>query len=182
MSRDFYELCYDQYKQEMAEADGLYQKAGFMLVLIPLLGSAMVTLGRIDLLAQMFTRVDTFFFHLAFAVAAVALVVSTVFVFLFVCPRSRYKTLASMDVWQQWRQDYQEYLKKQKENGSDGEAIDLAMFENITPRLAEAQPINAALNEKRRKHFQRSVKAAAVALAAVGMEALFHLILNAQGV
>ena len=181
MSRDFYELCYDQYKQEMREADGLYQKAGIMLVLIPLLGSAMVTLGRIDLLGQMFTRVDTFFFYLAFAITASALVVSTVFVFLFVCPRSRYKTLASMDVWQRWRQEYQEHLEKQEEKG-ETQTIDLAMFENITPRLAEAQPINAALNEKRRKHFQRSVKAAAVALATLGLEALFHLVLKVQGV
>jgi hypothetical protein len=181
MSKEFYKLCYNQYKQEMAEAEGLYQKAGLMLVLIPLLGSAMVTLGRIDLLAKMFTRVDTFVFYLAFAIAALALVVSTVFVFLFVCPRRKYKTLAGMDVWQTWRQEYQDFLAKQEDRSDEG-GLDLALFENITPRLAEAQPINAALNEKRRKYFRRSVVAAAVALPAVGVEALFHLILKVQGV
>lgn len=33
MSRDFYELCYDQYKLEMADADSLYQKAGVLIEL-----------------------------------------------------------------------------------------------------------------------------------------------------
>lgn len=182
MSRDFYELCYDQYKQEMTVADNLYQKAGFMLVLIPLLASVMITLGRIDLLAQMFIRVDIFLFYLGFVLAAFALLASISFVFLFVCPRSNYRTLADMGEWQKWRENYQEYLSKESGEKTNACALDAAMFTSLCPKLVEAQPVNAAINEKRRKHFQRSIKAAAVALAAVGMEALFHLILRIQGV
>jgi len=182
MSRDFYELCYDQYKLEMAEAGTLYQRAGLMLVLISLIGSLMAGLGRLDLLDRLFVRVDVFVFYSAFAAASVALVVCAVFVFLFVCPRSDYKTLAGMDVWRNWRKEYEEILEKREQSDKKGDTVDLAMFENICPRLAEAQPINARINEKRRKAFQRSVKTAAVALAATGIQALFALILKIQGV
>ncbi len=181
MSRDFYELCYDQYKQEMGEAERLYQKASVMLVAIPLLGTIMATLGRLSILHLCFTRVDAFLFHLAFLVASAALGTSVVFLFLCVCPR-QYKTLATMDVWQKWRQDYQTYLSE-KEEGDEGSAsLDTAMFENLCPRLAEAQPVNAEINENRRKAFDLSVRMAAIAAAAIGVQALFSVILKAQGV
>ena len=181
MSRDFYELCYDQYKQEMNEADSLYQRASVMLAVIPLLGAIMVKLSRFDILDRCFIRVDAFLFYLAFVVATIALAVSTVFLFLYVYPR-RYKTLASMDVWEKWREDYQKYLDAQKDGAGGSISLDEAMFRNICPRLAEAQPINAEINEKRRKAFKRSVLWAAIGLAAVGVQALFHLILRVQGV
>lgn len=182
MSRDFYELCYDQYKQEMSEAEGLYQKAGVILVVLPLVGTVMVTLGRLDILGLCFVRVDAFLFYLAFLVASLALAASTLFLFLCVYPR-KYKTLASMDVWQQWRENYQKFLREKEENpGDDPAVLDAAMFVNLCPRLAEAQPINAEINEKRRTQFKRSVLWAAIAFGAVGIEALFHLILKLQGV
>jgi hypothetical protein len=181
MSRDFYELCYDQYKQEMTEAGSLYQTAGFMLAAIPLLGAIMVTLGRTDVLHLSFARVDTFLFYLAFVLATAALIASVVFLFLCVYPR-RYKTLASMDVWQKWREDYQKYLDAKADGAENGESLDMAMFTNLCPRLAEAQPINAEINERRRKAFKRSVQMAAIALVAVGAESLFGLIMKLQGV
>jgi len=182
MSRDFYELCYDQYKQEMSEAEGLYQKAGVILVVLPLLGAIMVTLGRLDILNLCFIRVDAFLFYLAFFATTLALAASTLFLFLCVYPR-KYKTLANMDVWQQWRENYQKYLREKEENpGEDPSALDAAMFVNLCQRLTEAQPINAKINEKRRMQFKRSVLWAAIAFSAVGVEALFHLILKLQGV
>ena len=99
MSRDFYELCYDQYKQEMSESQGLYQKAAVILLVLPLLGTITVRLGRLDILNLCFVRVDAFLFYVAFTAATVALAGSTLFVFLCVYPR-KYKTLANMDVWQ----------------------------------------------------------------------------------
>ena len=183
MSRDFYEVCYDHYKQEMSEAEGLYQKASVMLVALPLMGTIMAALGRLDILNLCFTRVDAFLFYLAFLVAAAALATSAVFLFLCVCPR-QYKTLATMDVWQKWRADYQKYLSEKDEGAGNGAGatLDAAMFENLCPRLAEAQPVNAEINEKRRKAFKWSVLMAAIALVAVGVQALFSVILRAQGV
>lgn len=165
MSRDFYELCYDQYKQ----------------VAIPLLGTLMVTLGRVDILAMCFIRVDVFLFYLAFFVAAATLVVSVVFLFLCAYPR-QYKTLASMDVWHKWRLDYQKYISENEEGEEVATTLDTAMFDNLCPKLAEAQPVNAKINEKRRKAFQRSVLWGAITLAAIGVQAFFSVVLTAQGV
>lgn len=181
MSRDFYGLCYDQYKQEMAEADSLYQKAGVMLGVIPLLGAVMVAIGRVDIVSLCLARVDAFIFCLAFLIAAAALVASVVFLFKCVCPR-KYKTLASMDVWQKWREDYQHWLDEQDAESKEAGSLDDAMFQNICPKLAEAQPINAKINEDRRQAFKRSVQLAAIALAAIGMQALFGLLMTLQGV
>lgn len=183
MSRDFYELCYDQYKHEMSETDNLYQKAGVMLVVIPLLGTLMVTLGRLNILNLCFIRIDVFLFYLAFLIASVTLVTSMVFLFLCVCPR-QYKTLADMDVWQKWIKKYQEHLNNKEQSAEDRTSaeLDAAMFENLCPKLAEAQSINAEINEKRRKAFKRAIQMAAIALVAVGTQAIFSIILQIQGV
>ncbi|QDU71075.1 hypothetical protein [Mucisphaera calidilacus] len=181
MSRDFYELCYDQYKQEMAEADGLYQKAAVMLGVIPLLGAVMVAIGRVDIVNLCSVRVDVFIFYFAFLVATAALVVSVVFLFKCVCPQ-KYKTLASMDMWQKWRDDYQRWLDEQDDEWKETTSLDDALFPCICTRLAEAQAINAKINENRRKAFKRSVQLAAIALAAIAMQALFGLLMTLQGV
>jgi len=182
MSRDFYEYCYSQYKQEMAEADGLYHKAGVMLVALPLLGAIMVRLGRLDILSLCFVRVDAFLFYLAILTAAFGVATSALFLFLCLYPR-KYKTLADMDVWQKWREDYQKYLRAKEDGSADkAAALDAAMFENLCPRLAEAQPINAQINENRRKAFKRSVFWAGIVLVAVALEAIFHLALRLRGV
>ncbi|NQT12185.1 MAG: hypothetical protein HQ582_05530 [Planctomycetes bacterium] len=181
MSRDFYELCYDQYKHEMDEAQSLYQKAQLMIIVIPLLGAITVRLGRLDILDLCFVRVDAFLFYLAVVVSFAALVATVVFLFRCVCPRD-YATLATMNVWQKWREDYQVYREDPRNNDSDSQSLDMAMFQRICPRLAEAQPLNAEINEKRRKSFKRSIQMSAVTLAAIGVEAFFALMLELQGV
>lgn len=183
MSRDFYQLCYDQYQQEMKEAETLYQRAGVMLVALPLLSTATVALGRIDILKLCFTRVDTFLYYLASVVAILSIAGGVVFLLLSVYPR-KYETLATMDVWQKWRDGYQKYLSESKgsEVSSDTGELDMAMVNNLCSKLVEAQPINAQINEKRRKSFQKSVLMAAVALATIGLQALMYLILKIQGV
>lgn len=183
MSRDFYQLCYDQYLQEMKEAEILYQRAGVMLVALPLLSTAAVALGRIDILKLCFTRVDTFLYYFAFVVAILSIAGSIVFLLLCVYPR-KYETLATMDFWQKWREEYQKYLsdtRRSAESGDTGE-LDTAMINNVCSKLVEAQPINARINEKRRKSFQKSVLMASVALASIGLQALMSLILKIQGV
>ena len=185
MSRDFYELCYEQYKHEMSESDRIYQRAGIMLAVLPLIGVVMAKLGRQDIVDLFFTRVDTFLFYLSFVVAACTMVASVVFLFISILPR-KYKTLANMDVWQDWREKYQKYLDAIREDDTQTEEasnlLDMAMFENVSPKLAEAQPINAELNEKRRKAFRWSILMTAISLAAVGVLSIFSIILALQGV
>lgn len=180
MSRAFYELCYDQYKQEMKEADSLYQKGGVVILAVSLLGTILSALGRVDLLPRIFDRVDVFFFYAAFAVAGSSLVVSVIFLFLCVYPR-QYHTLAGMDVWFDWREKYRRFEEEKGDAAESPPDLDGALFENICPKLVEAQPKNAAINEKRRTAFRWSILWSATALAATGVQAFFNMLLLAQG-
>ncbi len=65
MSRDFYDLCYDQYKLEIDHADQIYQRAGVLLIVLPVLCGAAISVSRIDLLPRLFTRVDLFIYYIA---------------------------------------------------------------------------------------------------------------------
>ena len=167
----------------MKEAEGIYQRAGVMLVVLPLLGTATVTLGRIDILKLCFTRIDIFLYYFAFLVAIFSIGGSVVFLFLCVYPR-KYEALATMNIWQKWREDYQKYLRDSKKatQPCDVDALDTATINNLCARLVEAQLVNAKINERRQKAFQKSVLIASVALAAIGFQALLYLILKIQGV
>ena len=112
--RDFYELCYEQYKREMDDADAIYKRSSSTLFALPVLFAAFYALGRTDLLPKCFLRVDIFFYYLASVIALFPLAVSVVMLFLAVRPRKKYKSLASMGVWQDWRTQYQEYLNNRQ--------------------------------------------------------------------
>jgi hypothetical protein len=184
MSRAFYDLCYDQYKLEAKSTEALYQRAGIMLISLPVLGAAASALGRADLVLRCFTRIDIFLHLLGAAAAFVSLVVSAVFLFLCVCPRREYKSLADLDSWLKWRDSHLDYLKKQ---GGDGAtpadaSIEAAMIEEMCPKLAGAQSKNAAINEKRRACFRVSVLWLGLCLGAIGVEGLFYFLLKVQGI
>ncbi|MBF0290534.1 MAG: hypothetical protein HQK86_00100 [Nitrospinae bacterium] len=189
MSRIFYDLCYDQYKRDMDEADKIYQKSGVMLVAVPLLGGVIVALGRIDIVKSCFMSADCcmsvikFTYLFSSLVAIVLLLVSVASLFYCIYPR-QYKTLANMDVWHNWQKGYQNYLKDNKENSESSNRVDpdVAMLHNLCERLVEAQPRNAEINERRRKAFQDSVLASGIALVAIAMQAFFYFIMKVQGI
>ena len=183
-SRDFYDLCYDLYKREMDDADVIYQRSSSTLFALPILFASFYALGRTDLLPKCFSRVDIFFYYLASVTAMLPLAVSVVMLFLAVCPCKKYKSLASMGVWQDWRTQYQEYLTNRQGNdqSQDPSALDAAMIENICPRLAEAQTNNAPINEKRRGYLRSSVLWAAVGMIGIGLQAILYFILKIQGI
>ena len=182
-SRDFYNLCYDLYKREGDDTDVIYQRAGVLLIALPILGGVTVKMGRTDILVDCFARVDTFFYYLATSVSLLSVFISAVFLILTVYPR-KYQGLASMDVWQKWRGEYQKYSegKEKADVPLEASSIDEAMIRNMCPKLAEAQAKNAKKNEKRRKYFQRSVLMAAISMVAMSAQALFYFLLHIQGI
>jgi len=174
-SRSFYELCYDPYKTELDEAEKLYQKVGVMLIILPVLSSLVVKLGRIDLLGQLFSRIDIFIYYLSFCISLLLIAVSVTFAIFCVFPR-KYKRLGDLGDWQDWKEKYEAYIKKINAN----ETIDEAMMRDICPRLADAQTKNAPINEKRRRYFQKSVLLASLTTVPIAIEAFFYLLLKIQ--
>ena len=127
MNREFYDLCYDQYKIELEEAEKLYQKVSILFILIPILGSVSVKIGRADLLNITFERVDVFIYYCSFLVAWILLTISIFFAILCVRPRKDYQRIGNMDGWQDWHVKYNVYLQK---NGKD-ETVDEALMRDI---------------------------------------------------
>lgn len=185
MSQDFFEFSKEQYRQEMKDNAAHYQKGTLLLILLPLLCTAIWKLGKTELLSLAFARVDVFLYYLSAFIAVATIIISWVFLFQLVYPR-KYKTLENIDAWQQWRGKYENYLKdlEKIENNekSEGESLESAWIKNLTEKFVEAQPVNAKINEKRRKAFGRSVMAAAIAVASIGFQAFFYIILKIQGV
>lgn len=182
-SKEFYELCYRQYEYELNETDQLYQRLSFVLVILSLLGTIIYKLGRIDIFNQLFTRVDVFLYYVCIVSCLLCLVCSTTFAILFAIPRKRkYKTIASMNLWQKWLNDYHEYIEHIKKSDITNEKIGDALFHEITSKLAEAQSINAPINEKRRQYFYYSILIATTGFIAVFIQAFFYLLLKLQGI
>jgi hypothetical protein len=87
-----------------------------------------------------------------------------------------------MKKWQAWREDYRKVLTPDNQSPNASErATAVPMLSSIIPLLADAQQKNAELNEGRRKQFQKSIRAAAVAMVAVAGQAFFRLTLHLQG-
>ena len=179
-SKDFYELCYRQYEFEMKETDQIYQRVSFVLVFLSLLGTLVYKLGRIDIFNQIFIRVDVFLYYLSIVIAFLCLGGSVTYGILFILPKKgKYKTIASMHLWQKWRNDYNEYLKQ---SGEQGEKLDDALLREITEKLAEAQANNAPINEKRRQYFYRCVLMTAFGIIPLSLQAFFYLLLKLRGI
>lgn len=176
-SKAFYELCYDQYKIELEEAEKLYQKISILLVLIPVAGSISVSLGRTDLVVKMFERVDIFLFHTSFLAAWFMLAIGTAFSLLCVIPRT-YKRIGDMEGWRDWKNKYQKYI----EDSNNKEDIEEALIRDICPKLADAQTKNAPINEKRRKYFQKAVLFASISLIPLALQAISYFLLKLQGI
>ena len=180
--RGFYELCLGEYRFEKAEAGALYSRAGVLLTALSLLGALCYGLGRIDLLPHLFERVDIFLYYSATITCLLSLAISAYFLYGCILPRA-YPSLASMKEWQGWRDKYRKTPTEGGKQTTDDPdlAVSREMLSSIIPLLAEAQAGCSALNERRRKHFQRAVFVLGFALIAWGIQALFHLFLRLQG-
>jgi hypothetical protein len=100
--KEFYDLCYDQYKFTFSQTDALYHRMGLLLTPQVVLGGVMVALGRPDLVAHVFERVDVFLYHLSMVAAFTSLFVSVGLLFRVAFPR-QYQGLATMEEWMEWR-------------------------------------------------------------------------------
>lgn len=181
MSDKFYELCLKQYESEMQEADGIYQKSGVMLIVIPILGSIIYKLVNTEILKKPMTQcIATAVYYTTGVVAIISVIISIVYLFLSITPRKDYKKIDNMNKWQDRRE---KLLKNKNHNKTKTKAshkteINDIIINDIIFKLNDAQSNNAEINEDRRYKFMLSVKWAFCALVAVGIQAISYIILN----
>jgi hypothetical protein len=176
-SQIFYELCYDQYKLELEEADKLYQKVSIILIVLPILAGTILRIGRADLLDQLFMKKEILFYYFSFLASWLLIGAGAVFAICCVVPRN-YQRIGDMIDWQDWRKRYQKYIDESKVN----ETLDDAMLRDICVKLANAQKTNVLINENRRQYFQKSVLMASLCMIPLISQAILYLILRIQGV
>jgi hypothetical protein len=170
--KDFFTLCYDQYKNELSQADSIIQRGGLILNAQAIVGGAAIALGRAEAFSQFITRLDVFIYYTAAGLALASVLVSAAFLFYAVCPRG-YPALAPMKEWESWRK------------GHCGNAIarpDKETLESLIRKTCESQAVNAASNERRRKAFGRAIIVVAVAMLLMSVEAVFRFILQVEGI
>jgi hypothetical protein len=170
--KEFFTLCYDQYKNELYQADNIIQRAGLILSAQAIIGGAAIALGRADAFSQFFTRLDVFFFYTAGGLALACVLVSATFLFIAVCPRG-YPALAPMKDWESWRKSL---------CGTTSAPPDKEVLESLIKKSCESQAANAASNERRRTAFKRAIIAVGVAMLLMSAEAVFRFILQVEGI
>ncbi len=181
--RSFYELCYDQYTREKDETEGIYRRAGILLTALPILGAVTYGLGRTDLVPRLFTRVDVFLYYLAVLAAWLALATSVFFLVRSILLRT-YSSLAPMKKWHGWIEEYRRKFPNEGKDLSDEDksVIGAELIRSLIPLLADAQTHCSENNEHRRKLLKTAFSAAAIAIACIAGEAVFHVILHLQDV
>ncbi|MCX6833750.1 MAG: hypothetical protein NTW07_01220 [candidate division Zixibacteria bacterium] len=180
--RGFYELCLGEYRFEKTEAGALYSRAGVLLTALSLLGALCYALSRLDLVPRLFERVDIFLYYSAIITCLLSLAISAFYLYGCILPRA-YPSLASMKEWQAWRDKFRKTLTEcgKETTGELDLAVSREMLSLVIPLLAVAQAGCSALNERRRKHFQRAVFVLLFALIALGFQALFLLLIHLIG-
>ncbi len=182
--KEFCELCYKQLRDEMSQTDGIYQRCGILLAILPIMGVAAYRLGRPDLVTKVFTRVDIFLYLLATAAAFLSLAVSAGFLIWCVVPRSSYSSPATMKEWAKWRDQHRSEVRADgnRSPAETEEVVSDATVHAMIERLTDAEERCAPINEKRRRAFRWSIMFAGITFACIGTQALFHLLLFLQGV
>lgn len=177
-NKAFFDFCYDQYKIESEEVEKIYSKVAILLIVIPILGGIAVRLGRIEIVAQLFQRIDIFLYYVFFVITWILLSVSIFYSVYCVIPRKNYLRIGDLKKWEKWKSDYEQYIQ----DSGGNETIEEALFRDICPKLADAQTRSSPINEKRRSSFQKAVFFASLSIIPVGLQAIFYLILKLHNI
>lgn len=157
--REFFDLCYDQYKYELEEINAIYQRVGVILPAQVGLGAAVIALASDDSVHKVLTGIPAICYYGGGICALVTVVLSLGLVVASVWPR-KCANLATMNEWKSWRDSVSETPLTGEQDGYQNRTAELRALMDAT---CEAQKKNAAINENRRRLFKCSVVAGAVA-------------------
>lgn len=164
---EFYKLCYDQYKMELKDSETFYQRAGVLLIVLPLLGGVILASGPIDTerLYSCINNISIALYYLFTIFSLVCIAFSIIFLYQTILPRD-YKNLALLSQWNEWR-------KKWGNENEKGEIIE---------QLVDVHDNNTAINEKRRNYFHKSVQWAGITLIGISAQTIFYIVISIKGI
>jgi len=173
--KEFFDICYDQYKSELEQCEAIYQRAGFVLTAESIVGGAAIVLGSAEPFGMFFKRIDVTAYYLLAAASLLLVMISVTCLFFSVHPR-KYPALAALEEWQKRRK---QLLSAQSATGTaSGES---QFVEEITTRVCESDVSSKVTNEKRRRMFKFSLLTVGLATLFMCLEAVFRFVLQVEG-
>ena len=181
-SDGLYRLCYERLAEENRRRDHFLTRAGLLLTAIVILAGAAMSVGRLDLLAQLFVRVDVFLFYAFEALVWIGIVLAVVLMVRMIWP-VWYAVLPSMTGFIQWRDDYAKQLRDAGYAADDALSVaDQPMLLELSRCASQATDVNFEVNQSKQRAFNRCLYILSATTAALGLAALLSRILIGQGI
>lgn len=175
-----YKLCYERLSEQDRRRQHFLTRAGLLLTAIVILAGAGMSVGRLDLLATMFIRVDVFLFHAFEALAWMGIVVALMLMIRMLWP-VWYAVLPSMTDFLEWRDDYAKQLRDAGYAPNDALSVaDERMLLELSRRVCETTDVNFEVNESKQQAFNRCVYVLTATTATLGLALLLGRILVGQ--
>lgn len=141
-----------------------------------------MSVGRLDLLPQMFTRVDVFLFHAFSALVWLGIVAALAFMFRMLWPVC-YEVLPPMTGFLEWRDDYARQLREARYAADVAQSLaDDRMLLELSRCVRHATEVNFDVNMLKQQAFNRCVRVLAATTATLGLALLSSRILMVQGI
>jgi len=177
-----YKLCYERLSEQDRRRDNFLTRGGMLLTAIVILAGAGMSVGRLDLLALMFQRVDVFLFYAFEALFWMGIVIALVFMIRMLCP-TWYAILPSMTGFLEWRDDYAKQLRDTGYAQDDALTVaDERMLRELSRRVCETTDVNFDVNELKQQAFNRCFYVLTATAATLGLALLLGRIIVVQGV
>jgi hypothetical protein len=181
-SDGLYRLCYERLAEENRRRDHFLTRAGLLLTAIVILAGAAMSVGRLDLLAQLFVRVDVFLFYAFEALVWIGIVLAVVLMVRMIWP-VWYAVLPSMTGFLQWRDDYAKQLRDVGRGPDDALRVaDNRMLLELSRCVCEATDVNFNVNHLKQQAFNWCVVVLTATTAMLGLALLLGRILVGQGI
>ncbi len=181
-SDGLYKLCHERLTEQNRTRDQFQARGGLLLTAIVILAGGGISVGRLDLLARMFIRVDVFLFHAFEALVCLGIVLALVFMIRMLWP-VWYEVLPSMTGFIQWRDDYAKQLRDAGYAADDALSVaDQRMLLELSRCASQATDVNFEVNQSKQRAFNRCLYILSATTAALGLAALLSRILIGQGI
>lgn len=179
---DYFKFCHDAFRNEFRERDHFYTKYALLTPAVIVLGTVVVRVGRLDILPQLFERVDYFalYFGALFALLSLSTAILLLMVSLF--PRE-YESMGELKEYDLWRAQVREVLESSEEEYAEDEIetiVSAVTRSELTRRMNDATAFNFGMNAQRAMYYNWALYMVSAAIILLAIELLASLAIHVQ--
>ena len=175
-------LSYELYRDQNTRRHQFLTKASFSLTAVAIVSGGALTFGRLDLLQNMFLRVDTFLYYLSCMVCWICILGTVIFMIRVLWPSS-YEVIDPFQEFLEWRDGYAAELAQAGYDQQEAMAIaGEAMLNNMARSFSKAERFNRNANLVRQQALNRSFYFLTLSIFALFWLVVFSKIMKLQGI